>query len=293
MHKFTLSLHGGKAGTPPPSDFKPVKFERGDVEGWSHKSARNNADWLRSVDFDALDGLSYSFTGTIKDCPPTSADWHSVRRSFIERLRRRGLIRAHWVTEWQRRGVPHLHGALWFPSDIPPAEVMRFVVEQWLAVTKQYGSTLSAQHMNVIYDALGWAQYTCKHAARGVTHYQRSPENIPVEWRYKTGRVWGKVGDWVVCEPFTLQSNSEVFWRYRRLVRAWRKADARKSGNPFRIKKARTMLRCSKIGLSRVRGVNEWLSLDDSLLLLHCAGENSSYSKIEQVWSSDDGESAK
>jgi len=48
-------------------------------------------------------------------------------------------------------------------------------------------------------------------------------------------------------------------FRYRRLVRAWTVADARRSGDPKRIKWARGMLRCADPKLSPVRGVSGWI----------------------------------
>jgi len=47
------------------------------------------------------------------------SDLFSLRESLAQRLqrefRRAGLSRWHWVVEWQRRGTPHLHLAVYAP----------------------------------------------------------------------------------------------------------------------------------------------------------------------------------
>lgn len=68
----------------------------------------------------------------------------------------------------------------------------------------------------------------------------------------------------------TFDVSRQGFWRYRRLVRSWRVADARAAlaaaGTPKeisaarrRLVAARSMLRCSSRKLSEVRGVSEWV----------------------------------
>lgn len=163
----------------------------------------------------------------------------------------------HWVIEWQRRGVPHLHASLFF--DDPPIDIQQRIVSHWLALFGVYGSGRGGQHIQYIHGALGWAQYTSKHAQRGLGHYQRSPENVPADWLGKTGRMWGKRGNWPVIEPMKMQIPDDVFYRFRRSLRSWRKADARASGCRFRIRSARRMLNCNDPKLSAVRGCSEWM----------------------------------
>lgn len=272
LHKISLSLHGCKAGTPPSSN-NHVRALRKTVGGWSSSSSRRNIDFLRSVEPNSLTGIGIAFTGTLKTCPPSSDDWHRLRNAFDRRLRRMGLIRSHWVTEWQRRGVPHLHCALWFP-DCTPEETIKLrldIIRHWLAVNTQYGASSNGQHLTMLTDAIGWFQYVAKHAARGVGHYQRSPENVPQEWKMKTGRMWGKTGDWATREPLTLTIPSDSYHAFRRMCRNWRIADARATGNRYRIKSARNMLKCNERGFSVVRGVSEWLPIEASTSLAYWA----------------------
>ena len=106
----------------------------------------------------------------------------------------------------------------------------------------------------------------------GVKHYQRNAENIPEGWQARTGRVWGKSGDWPVREAVRIslqdQHGDGGWFAFRRLVRSWRVAEARAAHDAYRLRSARTMLRCDDQPLSRVRGVSEWIPQDvqDGLL---------------------------
>lgn len=259
-------------GTPPRTN-DHLRTRRGNVGGWSTGSTRRNIAFLRSVVPDTLictpDGEllhGYAFTLTLRDCPTTSDDWHKLRKAFLYRLRRSGMHRLHWVTEWQRRGVPHLHGCVW-STDI---NYDRAILSHWLNISLPYGAGPQGQHVNRINDAIGWFKYLAKHAARGVQHYQRSAENIPAGWR-KTGRVWGHWGDWDTRDALKLHVEDSTYYRLRRLVRSWRKADARDSGDRFRIRSARKMLSCPDRLQSEIRGISEWVDIDTMLLLLDLA----------------------
>lgn len=282
QHRITLNLHGGKSGTAPSA--LPVKHARGDVSGWTPKSARGNTEFLQSVEYNGLSGLGLAFTGTIKDCPLTPDDWHQLRNSFTRRLKRLGLIRFHWVTEWQRRGVPHLHGMFFFPecSGSDYISLVKSISYAWLSLAKPYGGLSRGVHIVPMTDARGWAEYEAKHASRGCNHYQRSKTNIPKEWQSKTGRVWGKGGEWPVQESMVFATSGDVFWRFRRLVRSWRLSEARASCKPRRIDYARKSLKCNNRKLSAVRGTNDWISHTLSMTLTHAAVVITS-GKIEQI----------
>lgn len=244
-----------KTNTPP---------EKTALSGWSSSSIRRNNDFLRTVDYNALEHLQgFAFTGTVKTCPPDSDQWHKALKAFWMRLKRLGVVLIHWVIEWQRRGVPHVHCSLFF--DNPPIDIQQRIIDHWIAVTACWGAGSFGQYITPITNALGWSQYTSKHAQRGLSHYQRSPENMPTEWQSKTGRMWGKWGDWPIIEPVKLEATSEAWYMIRRIVRNWRIADARASGNKKRIKSARKMLQCHDQKLSAVRGYSEWLP--DSVML--------------------------
>lgn len=260
-----LYQHGLSMGTPPrrPNRNPP---KRQSVKGWSAAACRRNTAFLRSVREGDLPGFGLTFTLTVGRCPPSPLEWHRLRKNYIDRLRRAGIHCLHWVTEWQRRKVPHLHGIVYLD---PPADdgsfprAMGRALAAWIEIAAPYGAKPSGQHMRVVTDVVGWLQYLGKHASRGVQHYQRSTDHVPPAWRGKTGRVWGHVGDWPVREPIALEFNQSAAWPLRRMVRAWRKADARAERDPFtrrkRIRSARGMLRCHDRAKSAVRGISEWI----------------------------------
>lgn len=244
------------------------RTKRGQVEGWSVGATRRNTAFLMSIEEQRLAGAGIALTLTLRDCPESPQEWHRLRRAWTKRMERAGMLRLHWVTEWQRRGVPHLHGAIWFPASydfITP-------IEAWCDLAERYGAGRRGQHARMIDGPVGWFQYLAKHAARGVKHYQRNSDNIPPAWQEKTGRVWGHTGDWPVREGMRVELQDQHgdggWFAYRRLVRSWRTADARASGDAYRLRSARGMLRCNHAPTSRVRGVSEWIPQDANLALL-------------------------
>ena len=244
---------------------------RGDVEGWTERSSRSNTRFLYSVDERGLDdGNGYALSLTLKQCPDTHAEWQRMRRAFVERLRRMGLIRLHWLTEWQRRGVPHLHAAVWFPrtpSNNGLTVSAGDIVAAWLFVAAPFGAKRPGQHVAPIVDEVGWFKYLAKHAVRGLHHYQRNRANIPAGWK-KTGRMWGKSGDWPTREFARIELDKPGFYAFRRIVRRWRLADARRAGDARRIRSARRMLQCSDPVVCELRGVSEWIGepMQDAIL---------------------------
>lgn len=61
----------------------------------------------------------------------------------------------------------------------------------------------------------------------------------------------------------------DAYFRYRRMVRAWRYADARAESDPLTRKRrmisARRMLRSNDRKVATVRGVSEWVGQDQNL----------------------------
>ena len=265
MAVMQVYQHGVTCGVP--GNNRGQGGMRGTVQGWSHQASKNNVKFLRSITLDQLTGHGYTFTLTLKRCPETSDQWHKMRRAFLMRLERMGLIRLHWVTEWQRRGVPHLHGIAYFPPD-SEIDYLTAIPSAWLAVAHDHCAMQSGQHIAMIFSTLGWLKYLAKHSARGISHYQRCPENIPPAWQKKTGRVWGHTGQWPIEAPLRLTLCREGFNRYRRMVRNWRLADARLAGSGRRIRQARQMLQDKDRARSELRGVSEWVPQDLSLRMV-------------------------
>lgn len=270
MALLKLYPNGLTVGNPPMKN-NHQRAKRGEVVGWSKSASRNNKKFLYSIDTSSLTGVGYAFTLTLRDCPKTSDEWRNLRRVYFDSLRNcSGFLRLHWVTEWQKRGVPHLHGIVFYDE----AEFasgggkhltmrMEWIKKTWVSLTSwDYNTKIHAQHVDVITEVSGWFKYLSKHSARGAEHYQRSSGNIPEGWK-KTGRVWGHWGDWAVSEPVEIELEKSGFYVFRRVVRAWRKSDARSEKiekvRNRRIISARKMLSCRDRSLSEVRGVSEWI----------------------------------
>lgn len=294
MPVMTLYRHGMTSHIPGKGNPNPPK--RGDCGGWSKSSTRSNRNFLYSVDETALTGEGFAVSLTVRHCPPTERAWKMIRERFFQRLRDAGLIRSHWLTEWQRRMYPHMHSALWLPAS--EHSWIPVILRAWLEAAADFSPSASGQHIKPISDAVGWFKYLAKHAVRGLNHYQRSSEFIPEGWR-KTGRMWGYLGDWPRSEPLKLEMGTRAWWKLRRLVRRYRIADARsylgrsvqfskflltsseslqamrRSGELRRLQSARGMLRCNDSKLSAVRGLAEWASQDlqlDMTAFLHASG---------------------
>lgn len=267
MPVMRLYPNGMSAGVPPRVN-NHVRAKRGEVEGWSDSATRSNLRFLYSVSApDLQGGTGYGVTLTVRNCPATAQDWSKVRRAFMERMRRLGMIRMHWVTEWQRRGVPHLHAAIWLPANVPNADSL--IRGHWMDLCADlYGAGHRGQYVLPITDTVGWFQYLSKHAARGASHYQRSALGIPEGWKKKTGRMWGHLGDWPVKERQRVEMDDAGYYAMRRIVRAWRYADARSDNDPAKRKSrmlsARRMLSNKDRVISSLRGVSEWINLDMS-----------------------------
>lgn len=281
--QVTLYEQGMSLGKPGNNKGKAGK--RSTVGGWSVATTRRHVKFLRSIKPSDLTGYGYAFTLTVSKAPDTPKEWADLRRAFIKRLERLGAIRIHWLTEWQRRGVPHLHGSVYLPDDgvMVSFDGLKMLVGHpsaggaidghWLQLTSdKYGARRIGQHVMPIFDSLGWAKYIAKHSARGVSHYQRSAENIPPAWQSKTGRMWGYTGDWTIHAPMVFEFPSmRTYWRFRRVVRSWRIADARKQKDARRISSARQMLKHHNKDFSYMMGVSEWIPPDLSLDMLHHA----------------------
>lgn len=273
LQAYKNGLSVGTAGhnsNPPP---------RGKITGWTAAAVRRHTRWLYSINAPGLDGHGYALTLTVKHTPPDAASWHAARRAWIERLRRRGLTRLHWVVEWQRRGTPHMHVAVYFADELS-SDQRRRLLDDWLDCAAAWAPGWRSQNVKPITGPMGWLQYLSKHAARGVKHYQRAGK--PAGWE-STGRLWGHVGEWPEIEPLRVELTKAEYFRFRRLVRSWRVADARAAEDPRRIRYARRMLSCNERALSTVRGVSEWISEDVTVRLLDVVRAPESPSEVPQA----------
>lgn len=235
MPIVSILPNGGQSYMPAPCPtHSPAR--RGDAAGWSRDVARRNMDFLLSVESERLSGHGLALSLTLKDCPATPQDWQNLRCAFFKRLRRMGMTRAHWLTEWQRRGVPHMHAAIWFDSPQDPARIKA----HWTDAAKGYRSGIYSQDVKRIHGAVGWFEYLAKHATRSVANYQRSPENIPSGWQGKTGRMWGHLGDWPTSDAKDVDVPCRVWHQYRRLMIRYQVGKARRQRDRSRARYLRS-----------------------------------------------------
>lgn len=283
-----------KTATPPP---------RTKNKGWTKHAALRNRKFLWSVVPEKLSGYGFSVTHTVRTCP-TPDLWSKWLKKYFRHLRDRyPLTRFHQVTEWQIRGMPHLHAAIWFAGEVQPADGSEpervrkpvggsgpngSIIEGkdiprpedlsriWLRITKEGGSEIYGQDVKTINtkDAGHWLQYLAKHAVRGVSNYQRSSKNIPPEWKGRTGQVWGKGGDWPtenVLEVHGLAKSEE--YQYRRIFCRYLaslppsmrlKTSERASVRKFWQK----WLKCPDIMQSRVRAPSSFIRREDQIRII-------------------------
>lgn len=127
MATFKAYANGASMGCPGNGGARPNK--RGPVNGWSAASVRRHVRWLWSVDVPSLTGDGFGVTLTVRNTPADHGDWKQVREIYLRRLREAGLLRWHWLTEWQRRGTPHLHMAVYVPEGwVPPGSPIRDIM---------------------------------------------------------------------------------------------------------------------------------------------------------------------
>lgn len=201
--------------------------KRGKATGWSEGAARRNRDFLMSVDGDALadrsQGEPYALSLTFgRDEIVSPMRLRQSREAFFKRLRALGMIRLHWLVEFQRDGTPHLHMLVYMPWDALEERVAGAIREAWLQASAFSGSAVSGQHVVPVGHLKGWKQYLAKHGIRGVRHYQRQ---MPEGWE-APGRMWGKLGEWPTWSV-ALEVDDDTFFRLRRALRAYRIATAR------------------------------------------------------------------
>jgi hypothetical protein len=266
MATFNSLPNGVTMGVGNPS---PTGGPRGLITGWSPAAVRRHKRWLYSVESGELGGRGDAVTLTVKHCPVSADDWRSMVNALLESLRRAGMTRWHWVVEWTRRGVPHLHLAVYGPEGDVLSRPGYVAVAAWLRIGEPYGSLSFGQHVTEITGPVGWLKYLSKHASRGVAHYQR--QGKPAGWT-TTGRLWGYGGEWPIAEAVQGRLTTQEMWRVRRWVQRYAIAQARSEAlrlgaiDPEKSAKVwdsvawlRSMRKCHDRALSSVRGVSEWV----------------------------------
>ena len=289
MALISILPNGTTAGNPNQMGNKNPP-QRSETVGWNYQVTRRLKKWFYSIPVTSLSGHGYAFTLTLKKCPKTSDEFAKLRGSYLKRLERLNYIRVQWLTEWQRRGVPHLHGIVYFDSEQDPKKLINI----WCSLADpKYTAKSWAQDCKHITDVLGWLDYLAKHAGRSATHYQRSPENVPQGWK-KTGRMWGARGNWEVREPMRFEIDQEGFYKYRRIAKSIYHSNVRerlnvvarsrlahqslqnlRESNKSQFKQysqSKRVLKVSDKDLGRMMGVSDWIDQDDSIKIITWLG---------------------
>lgn len=267
--------------------------ERTATKGWTSNVARRNEQRLQQVDFEAVDGVPAFVTLTMpaqQMADVSAAMFHSWLKSWLRYMKRHGLLHYYWILEFQATGNPHLHLLVWLDHDWEPLEQYR-ALRSWVNMLNKSG--VGARLQGQIWENIDVGgeitvdgetvpahpervlMYLAKHAARGVAHYQRQIANMPEDWQYRSGRVWGHDRSLPLREQEDVETDYPTFWTFRRLVRRWRCSEARGIKDHDRrrqaISQARRSLRCSRRDVSPYRGVSAWLPADVASQLLDAA----------------------
>lgn len=268
MAKITILPNGINGGLGGGGNSSPPK--RGNCNGWSIGAARRNQRFLQSVISADLPEGAFAYTLTVKEIPSSAAELANLVHRLRKYIYRNGGTADHWVIEWTGKGRPHLHGVVFFddPAKIFPLARLE---NHWLKMTKHLKTSALGQHVVMMDNAVGWFQYMSKHASRGMAHYQREQGSLPAEWQ-KTGRMWGKGGDWPISET-SFELNKQSYFRVRRMCKSYQLAEARtelakalpyRDTDQIRAAKRRILylrksLKRNERTVSEVRGINEWV----------------------------------
>lgn len=274
--------------------------ERTATKGWTANVARRNEQRLQQIDFEGIEGFPAFVTLTMpaqQMGDVSAAMFHGWLKRWLQFMKRHGMLHYYWILEFQASGNPHLHVLSWLDHDWDALEQFK-ALKSWVGILDKSGVGARIQGQawenidvggELVVDGEKMPahpervlMYLAKHAARGVAHYQRQIENMPEDWQYRSGRVWGHDRGLPLREQEDVECDYPTFHRFRRLVRRWRLSEAQGIKDAERrraaILQARRSLRCSRRDVSPYRGVSAWLPADVASQLLDAAetmgGEN-------------------
>lgn len=267
--------------------------ERTATKGWTPNVARRNEQRLQQIDFDAIDGVPAFVTLTMPSgqmSDVSAAMFHGWLKRWLQYMKRHGMSHYYWILEFQASGNPHLHVLAWLDHDWDALEQYH-ALRSWVNMLNKSG--VGARLQGQIWENIDTGgeivvdgepvpahpervlMYLAKHAARGVAHYQRQISNMPEDWQYRSGRVWGHDRGLPLREQRDYECDYATFWAYRRLVRRWRVSEAQSIVDGERrraaILQARGMLKCGRPDISPYRGVSAWIPSDVASALLDAA----------------------
>ena len=196
--------------------------DRARITRWTRRSAFSNTLFLLRLLYGKLPGTVWAVTLTVRD-DPGPADWQACRRRLTNWLAKHDTITHwYWSTEWQRRGVPHLHLLIctdqW--TDIP--DLMNAWQGRFAAA---YRPGPLGQQCRQVDSAAEWAKYLSKHTARGISNYQRQ---TPPAWQGQpVGRLWGCSRNFPLSLGDVYDLDEPRWFSMRRALRSFRQAEHR------------------------------------------------------------------
>lgn len=267
--------------------------ERTATRGWTSNVARRNEQRLQQIDFDGIEGVPAFVTLTMPSgqmSEVSAADFHGWLKRWLQYMKRHGMLHYYWILEFQASGNPHLHLLVWLDHAWDVLEQYH-ALRSWVNMLNKsdvgarlqgqiwenidVGGTITVDGKTIPAHPERVLMYLAKHAARGVAHYQRQIENMPEDWKYRSGRVWGHDRSLPLREQEDVECDYPAFHRFRRLVRRWRLAEARSIKDYDRrraaIVQARSCLKCPRPDISPYRGVSAWIPSDVASQLLDVA----------------------
>lgn len=258
-YRLVVRRHGVSGGRP---GVGGSPGEKSFSNGWTKAASSNNAKWLQSVRPPL--GFGIALTLTLSSLP-SADEWRSLVRDFNKFLSSNDLCYAyHFVVEWTRRGLPHIHYMVYLDieeSAFPTWSV--WLRRKWCNISAC--AEMHAQCAKAVESLHGWLEYVAKHAARGIHHYQRATP--PLWCGVPTGRMWGYGGIWPERQEAKLSLSESDFVCFSRLLRKYMKKKGRRN------QKRNLFFTPKKIYPS---GVSEWVPSSVTTRLLEFVVSRSS-----------------
>jgi hypothetical protein len=212
---------------------------RGQIVGFTAQAAARMKRFIleNAVPF----AFTFAFTFTVRRADLSEDAWRGMMKAMNMRMTRMGVA-AVWRIELQRRGVPHLHVALWLPLDYRGTreDAIDEITEAWLEITGEKNDAAAREHA-VHWKAIlspGWAVYMALHDGK--------KKEGQLGWQGKQWGIWNrrlfKRVEPNVGEMSDHQSRVFQRWFNRFLYRNGAKVRVPRSGSFQRMCKTDTVI---------------------------------------------------
>lgn len=184
VYPYGFRLEDVTKANPAPPDTDNV---RGEILGFSARSASRLRRF--TLENEVPDFYAYAGTFTVHR-HVTPDEFRAIVAAFKMRIVRRGFAMV-WRVELQRRGTPHLHGALWSPvgggaDDDEEEHLFEVIRRNWLESTGEDKDAAAKEHAvfwKPILDG-GWGAYQALHDGKA--------KESQLGWKGKQWGVWNR-----------------------------------------------------------------------------------------------------